>query len=41
MKNLNKGLFKPSDLYQDIEDDDDRIYLAEYNLEEDKRKKME
>lgn len=42
MKSMNKGQFKPTDLFDDNEDDEeDRIYLAEYNLDNEKKRKQE
>jgi hypothetical protein len=39
MKSLNNGLFKPTDLFNENDDEEDKIYLAEYNLQEDKIRK--
>lgn len=33
-------MFKPTDFFNDNDDDEDQVYLAEYNLEEDKRRKV-
>ena len=39
LKALNDDNFKPTDLFDDNEDDEDKYYLAEYNLSNEKAKK--
>ncbi|KAL4485751.1 hypothetical protein ABPG72_012291 [Tetrahymena utriculariae] len=41
MKNLNNGQFRPTDLFNENDDEEDKIYLAEYNLQEDRQRKMQ
>ena len=41
MKQLKAGNFKPTDLFDQHEDAEDRFYLAEYNFEEEKKVKEE
>lgn len=43
MKSLNKGVikFNPTDLFNEDDDDEDRMYLAAYNLEEDRVRKLQ
>ena len=41
MKNINTGHFKPSDLFNIANDEEEKVYLAEYNLLQDQNKKIE
>lgn len=40
MKHINNGLFKPTDLFNENDDEEDKLYLAEYNLQEDRERKI-
>ena len=41
MKNIQSNKFKPQDLFDDTPDNEDKIYMAEYDLNEERRKKQE